>query len=70
MTDLQLLNTYLSARGMPADEIARVSGIKPRRLKLLLAGKEEFKASEMLSLCRILDLTGAESEKIFFGEKE
>lgn len=67
MSDLKLLDTYITTRGIQIEELSRASGIRPRRLKMLLAGREEFKASEMVSLCEVLGLSGAESERVFFG---
>lgn len=67
MTDLDLLKKYIYDSGLSPDDLADASRLTKSRLLLLLSGKVEFKASEMIALSRALGLTGVESERIFFG---
>ena len=67
MTDLVLLKKYISECGLSLDGLADSCGITKNRLLLLLSGKVEFRASEMVSLRRVLCLSGEESESIFFN---
>ena len=67
MTNLDLLKKKIADSGISLDDLVWLSGIRKSRLLLLLSGKVEFRASEMVSLSQALCLTGEESESVFFG---
>lgn len=67
MSDLILLEKYIEDKGKNINLLADQCGIPVGRLLVLLSGKDEFKASEMMSLSMVLCLTGEESERVFFG---
>ena len=69
MTDLELLKKYISGSGLRTEDLAEVCRITNSRMLLLLSGKVEFRASEMISLSRILGLDGEESARIFFTKE-
>lgn len=68
MTNLALLKKYISDSGLSQEELADVCRITKSRLQSLLSGKSEFKASEMIAISRALDMSGEESECIFFDQ--
>ena len=70
MTNLDILKKKIADSGISLDDLIWLSGIRKCRLLLLLSGKVEFRASEMVSLSQALCLTGEESESLFFGAKD
>ena len=68
MGDLKLLEKYILKSGIGINEFADRCSISRRRMESLIAGEDEIKASEMLSISKELNLTGKESEKVFFRQ--
>ena len=69
MTDYELLKEKIRDSGMTMIAISSKSGILRETLYNRLNGKGDFTASEMMSLAKVLNLTNAERDAIFFAEK-
>ena len=67
MTNVELLRSILYESGMTVVAIAEKSGILRETLYNRMAGKGEFKASEIQALTQVLRLTRKERDDIFFG---
>lgn len=68
MANMDLLRAKIDGSGISLTFIAARCGITRNSLYNKLDGKSEFKASEILFLTRVLHLTPAERDAIFFGE--
>ncbi len=67
MTDLIALKARIKASGMTMTAISQQSGILRETLYNRLAGKSEFRASEIQKLTYILKLKKTERDSIFFS---
>ena len=70
MTNTKLLREKISASGYKISFIANQCGITYQGFLKKLNNQTEFKASEMMILRVILNLTDEEWEQIFFAKKE
>ena len=66
MINVELLENKMNDSGMTKVDIAKKSGMLRETLYNKLRGKGEFKASEITGLCRTLNLSSKERDKIFF----
>lgn len=69
MTDLQALSSRIKESGIPMSVVARKSGILRETLYNRLAGRGEFKASEIEALANVLRLSSRERDDIFFAKR-
>lgn len=67
MTNLKALKDSMKESGIPITTIAQRSGILRETLYNRLAGKSEFKASEIAALTLTLGLTRKQRDDIFFA---
>ena len=68
MTDFTKLNEKISESDYPIGVIAKKIGITRQALHNKRYGKYEFSIGEMIALCKVLNLSNEEREKIFLGE--
>ena len=68
MTDTQLLEAMIERSGLKKCAISERVGIRPQALRAKVAGRYEFKQSEIAALTDILRLTDDEREQIFFAK--
>lgn len=66
MPDIVLLKEKIDESGMTMVAISVKSGILRETLYNRLSGKGEFLASEIIGLTKVLGLSKAERDKIFF----
>lgn len=69
MTDSTLLNEEIVNSGITITAIARKLGITREGLYKKINNETEFKASEILSMQKILNLTNKKRDSIFFTNK-
>lgn len=69
MTDIQALKDTMKESGIPMTVIAEKAGMLRETLYNRLAGRGEFRASEIYSLSSVLHLTRDQRDAIFFAEK-
>ena len=69
MTNKVLLEKRISNKGMKKSYIADKLGISRTSLLNKMCGKTEFVASEIGTLCGLLDITPGEMKAIFFSNK-
>ena len=69
MTNTVLLEQYIVKSGLKKSFIAKQLGISPYAFTLKLQGKNEFKASEIENLCKLLTISVAGRMNIFFSQK-
>lgn len=69
MTNRDLLNEVISDSGMTITSISKKLGITREGLYKKINNETEFKASEIVSMQRILHLSNETRDKIFFAEK-
>lgn len=68
MTNTKLLNEKIKASGLKKSYIAKAIGRTQSTLSRKIAGKHDFKVSEINVLCEILPIeTPEEKEAIFFA---
>ncbi len=67
MINRELLELEIEKSGKTREEIASVLGITRHGLYNKLQGKTEFLASQMKTICDILDLDFIKREQIFFN---
>lgn len=68
MTDTAKLNKRIEDSGLKKSYIAKVLGVADSTLSRKIANMQEFKASEIDTLCNILNIeTLEEKEAIFFA---
>ena len=67
MLNADLLRNKIRENGMTIVFISEKSGILRETLYNKMAGKGEFKASEIQALARVLKLTKGERDAIFFA---
>jgi len=64
----ELLNERISESGVTMIVIAKKLGILRETLYSRLKGKTEFKASEILKISQVLNLSNVDRDRIFFTE--
>lgn len=69
MTDTQLFRDTVENRGLKYSFLAKELGITPYGLQKKIENRTEFKASEILILSDLLQLTADARERIFFTRK-
>lgn len=69
MTNLKKLNEIILNSDYPVKVIARKAGMSVQTLHNKRTGKREFTVSEMLGLCKALELTQKERNEIFLMSK-
>ena len=67
MVDMDLLKEKIEESGIPMTTLAEKTGILRETLYNRLAGRGEFKASEMAAIGNVLHLTVSERDEIFFA---
>lgn len=67
MTNTALLEAKIEASGLKKNYIADQLGITYQGFYLKLVGKNEFIASEIQKLTKLLDIPDKEIKPIFFG---
>ena len=69
MTNTALLEKAIRKSGLTKSTIAKEIGLTEKTLERRISGKSGFKASEINTLCNLLNLeTPAEATEIFFAE--
>ena len=68
MANVQALKDSIKESGIPTAEVARRSGMLRETLYNRLAGRGDFKASEIVALTNVLHLTREQRDNIFFAE--
>lgn len=69
MTDVELLNAKIESSGLKRNYLAGQLGITPQGFYLKCSGRNEFIASEIQKLCKLLNITQKEMKAIFFAKK-
>ncbi|MCI8283963.1 MAG: XRE family transcriptional regulator [Firmicutes bacterium] len=69
MINLAMLNKKIKDSGMTIVAISAKSGILRETLYNKINGNVDFKASEILSLSKVLRLSNSERDKIFFANE-
>ncbi len=69
MTDVELLNEVIEKSGLKISFIAKKLGITRAGFYKKLKNEAEFKASEILILQEVLNLSNLIRDKIFFARK-
>ena len=67
MTNRELLNERIDASGFKRQYIAEQLGITRESLGNKIAGRSEFVASEIKTLCQLLKINNADMKRIFFA---
>lgn len=68
MTNVKLLDEKIQQSGLKKGYIAEKIGVNPNTFSSLMSGKTEFKVSQMVTICRILNIQDdAEIKAIFFA---
>ena len=70
MVDLGMLKKRIEDSGMTMVAIASKSGMIRETLYNRLNGKGEFTASEMMALCKALNLPNEDRDRIFFAQED
>lgn len=69
MTNSEILKRKIKDKGLKLKFLSEKMGIAYYSLALKISNKQEFKASEIQSLCELLDISDLkEREKIFFAK--
>lgn len=68
MTNAKLLVEYVEKSGLKRSYIAKQMGISAYSLSLKINNLSEFKASEIDTLCKLLDINIEERMAIFFAK--
>lgn len=69
MTNIELLDKAIDNSGLKITYIAKQLGITREGLYKKLKGETEFKASEIIAVQKLLNLSNAMRDKIFFAKK-
>ena len=69
MTNTNALRKKIAESGLKIKYIAEKMGITYQGLLNKIDNKTEFTASEIVSLCKILNLSNRERDAIFFAKK-
>lgn len=67
MTNVNMLRERINASGLKLSYIAEQLGIKYNTLMSKLSNQREFKITEILTLCKILEIDNEAREEIFFA---
>lgn len=71
MTDSKELRSLIEEKGFKLKYVAEYLGLSSYGLSLKIDNKQEFKASEVLALCELLEIGSLKKkEKIFFNTKD
>lgn len=70
MTDVEKLKEYISKSGLKLSFISEKLGISRYGLHLKLTNENEFKVSEMITLCDLLEIPNEDKIAIFFAHKD
>lgn len=68
MTDTALLEMYIDKSGYKKSFISKALNISAYALALKINGKNEFKASEINTLCKLLNIGVKDRMRIFFAQ--
>lgn len=68
MTNVALLRDVINRRGMTVTAVANMAGMSRETLYNRFNVSSDFKASEIISLSNVLNLTEQERNEIFFAE--
>lgn len=68
MTDTAALRELIDSKGLKHRFIAKSLGLSGYGFSLKLNNKNEFKASEIATLCNLLEIAPEEMDKIFFAK--
>lgn len=68
MTDIKLLEEAINDSGLKIIYIAEQLGITREGLYKKLKGETEFKASEIIAVQKLLNLSNSRRDKIFFAK--
>lgn len=68
MTNTKLLEDAIERSGLKKGYIAERLGVSRASLINLINGSAEFRASQILVLCKLLNLTNEQRDAIFFAE--
>lgn len=68
MTDSRKLKAVIIEKGFTQDQIAELIGMSSTTFSYKLNNKVEFKASEILIISKVLELTTQQTMDIFFAE--
>ena len=69
MTNTSLLKEYIMSSGYKIGYLAEQLGITTHSLSRKINGKNEFKASEIDTLCKLLKIGARDRASIFFACK-
>lgn len=69
MTNIELLDKAIDNSGLKITYIAKQLGITREGLYKKLKGETEFKASEIIAVQKLLNLSNVMRDKIFFANK-
>lgn len=69
MTDTKLLEDYIAKSGYKQSFIADKLGLSSYGFRLKVNGKNEFKSSEIVLLCELLNIDGKKMVDIFLTKK-
>lgn len=67
MIDTKLLKAAIAKKGLTQAEVARKVGISSQSFSGKLNNKTEFQLSEVIKLCKMLDIS-EEKDRIFFAQ--
>lgn len=67
MTNLTEFKVAMLRRGMTAEQLADAIGMSRASLSYKMNSRREFSQSEIREICKVLDLTQDERDRIFFG---
>lgn len=67
MTNTSLLEKYIEKSGYKKSFIAKQLGLSAYGFTLKINNKSEFKGSEMIILCKLLNINAKDKEAIFFA---
>ena len=70
MTDSKAIRDLIQSKGLKFKFVANSLGLSYYALQQKIDNKREFKTSEIISLCELLDIKSlSEKEKIFFAKE-
>lgn len=69
MTNTPLLEKYIDESGYKRSYIAKSLGINSYTLAMKINNSSEFRASEIETLCKLLNIDVAERMSIFFAKE-
>lgn len=71
MTDSVALKELIKSRGLKLKYVAKQLGLTSYGFSLKLNNRQEFKTSEIVALCKLLDIKSLkEKESLFFKNKD